>query len=1100
MALGGAGVANAATYPTINEFSNDTAGPDPQSPQPDFEYVELHAAPGTSMDGHTILVVRGGTATNATLNGQVYASIPVTGTTDANGLLNVPLASNTILNSTMTLMLVTGPAPARNVDLDTNDDGVLDEGLAFDIVDSVGTTTPNGVGFAYGDTILTPTFDGRSGFVGGASRAVDGVDTGSASDWVRNAMSGYGIPGYEAAPISNGLAINTPGLPNAIYDDGTTPEPSELVCGTDATPIGTVQGPGSASPLVDQTVQVEAVVTAVMPGLTVTLPNNGGTLATFAVQQATADQDGDPSTSEGIVVEAAPATVATLAVGQEVRVEGVVSEQYGRTHLDALGVAICAESVAVPEATPITLPLTNPDATEGMLVTMPQELSVLEAYRFAQYGEISIGTERQFQPTALAAPGSAEAAAIAASNAENRIILDDARTAQNADPAIHPNGQPFTLDNLLRGGDTVANVTGILDYGFSAWRIQPTEGADVTSTNPRPEVPEVGGDLQVASFNVLNYFTTLGSRGARNAIEFERQESKIVAAIVELDADVVGLLEIENNDGFALDTLVAALNDAAGEERYAAIDTGTIGTDEITTALIYQPAAVTPQGAFAVLDSSVDPRFDTSRNRPSLIQTFATNDTGALLTVSVNHLKSKGSECSGDPDLGDGAGNCNVTRTQAAAALADFLATDPTGADTDNVLILGDLNSYDHEQPITTLEAAGYADLLEAFQGEEAYTYVFDGQLGYLDYALAGPGLGDQVVGTAAWTANSDEVPIIDYSTQYKQPAQQAIFAPDAYRASDHDAVLVGLELDPPTVEEPAVSTLSGSNRYATSAAASAAQFAPGTDVYLTAGEGFADALAAGPAAAHDGASLLLTPTASLLPETLDEIERLAPTSITIVGGSAAVSADVEAQLAAEWPEAQITRISGPDRYATAAAVATEVFGSAERAFVASGADFADALSASGVAATLADAPVLLTMATSLPEVTVEALESLEVSQIVVAGGRAAISDGVVRELRDVTATTRIAGADRYATNAALVAAFVEPTDPQAIVVASGAAFPDALSGTALAGATGGPLLLAVGQCVTIDVEDAIAGFEPSIVLNVGGSAVLSPEAWRTSC
>lgn len=1094
VALGGAGVANAAAYPTINEFSNDIS-------DGDIEYVEVHAAPGTDLAGYSVLVVRGTGSGSSTTPGQVVQSTALSGTTDANGLAVVSYPVNGIVNSTTnTFLIVQGTRPVVGTDLDTTDDGTIDAGLGLTVIDSV-ATLQSASGIAYSETVLAAGFDGNTRVVGGASRAVDGADTDTTADWVRNAESGFGLPGRETGAISNGQAVNTPGQPNVIYDDGTTPpEPGILECGAEATLVSAVQGPGASSPITGQTVQVEAVVTGVHAGLTTTVPETGVTLATFAVQEEASDDDGDPATSEGIYVEALPATVATLAVGQQVRVEGVVSEQYGRTHLDAIGVAVCTDSVDVPAATPITLPLSNPDATEGMLVTLPQDLSVLETFRFAQYGEIAIGTERQFQPTALAAPGSAEATAIAASNAANRIILDDARSSSYPDPALHPNGQPFTLDNLLRGGDTVTNVTGILDYGFSAWRIQPTEGADVTSTNPRPEVPVVGGDLQVASFNVLNYFTTLGSRGAQNAIEFDRQESKIVAAILELDADVVGLLEIENNAGEALDTLVAALNEAAGETRYAAVNTGTIGTDEITTALIYQPAAVTPQGVHAVLDERFDSRFDTTRNRPSLIQTFATNDTGALLTVSVNHLKSKGSACSGDPDLGDGAGNCNVTRTQAAAALADFLATDPTGADTDNVLILGDLNSYDHEQPITTLEAAGYADLLEAFQGEEAYTYVFDGQLGYLDYALAGPGLVDQVVDAAAWTANSDEVPIIDYSTQDKQPAQQAIFAPDAYRASDHDAVLVGLTLDPPTVEEPAVSTLAGPNRYATSAAASAAQFEPGTDVYLTAGEGFADALAAGPAAAHDRASLLLTPSASLLQVTLDEIERLAPSSITIVGGAAAVSPAVETQLAAAWPEVEITRISGADRYATAAAVATEVFGTADTAFVASGADFADALSASGVAATLADAPVLLTMPTGLPAGTAEALDALGASEIVVVGGRVAISDGVVRELRAYGTTTRVAGADRYATNAALVGAYVEPTDPQTIVVASGGAFPDALSGTAIAGATGGPLLLSVGQCVTIDVEDAVAGFAPAVVLNVGGPAVLSPEAWRTAC
>ena len=89
------------------------------------------------------------------------------------------------------------------------------------------------------------------------------------------------------------------------------------------------------------------------------------------------------------------------------------------------------------------------------------------------------------------------------------------------------------------------------------------------------------------------------------------------------------------------------------------------------------------------------------------------------MTVAVNHFKSKGSDCDelGDPDTGDGQGNCNGTRTQAAAALADFLASDPTGSGDPDVLIIGDLNAYDEEDPIDTLKAAGYTDLNEVFGG-----------------------------------------------------------------------------------------------------------------------------------------------------------------------------------------------------------------------------------------------------------------------------------------------------------------------------------------------------------------------------------------------
>jgi predicted extracellular nuclease len=434
-----------------------------------------------------------------------------------------------------------------------------------------------------------------------------------------------------------------------------------------------------------------------------------------------------------------------------------------------------------------------------MRVTLPQSLSILEFFEYGRFGTITLGSERHMTPTAVVEPGQ-PATALAAANALDSITLDDGRSEENPDPAIHPNGDTFTLANSFRGGDLVANATGVLDYRFDTWAVQPTQGADYQAVNTRAAnpVPEVGGTTKVASFNVLNYFTTLGSRGANDAAEFARQEAKIVSALAAIDADIVGLIEIENNGDVAVGTLVDALNDEVGEGTYDFISTDVLGTDAITTALIYKPSEVAPTGTHAVLDSSVDPDFDTDFNRPALAQTFTDLQAGGEVTVVVNHLKSKGSDCDdvGDPDLGDGAGNCNVTRTKAAKALSKWLAGDPTGQGAGNELIMGDLNSYDKEDPIDAFRAAGYTDLVREFQGEEAYSYVFDGQLGYLDYALGGTSIVDRVTGAEPWHINSDEPSLIDYDMTFKKPAQDALFAPDEWRSSDHDPVVVGLDLD----------------------------------------------------------------------------------------------------------------------------------------------------------------------------------------------------------------------------------------------------------------------------------------------------------------
>jgi predicted extracellular nuclease len=338
---------------------------------------------------------------------------------------------------------------------------------------------------------------------------------------------------------------------------------------------------------------------------------------------------------------------------------------------------------------------------------------------------------------------------------------------------------------------------------------------EFSPANPRPTAPpEVGGSLQVAAFNVLNYFLTLdadgnlcgptgfeaGCRGAEDAEELERQCAKLLEALLALDADVLGIVEVENTTGVEpLADIVAGLNEIAGEGTYDYIETGTVGTDVIKVGLIYQPAAVTPLGDPAVLDKTVDPRFDSDDMRPSLAHSFTEVATGEVFTVVVNHFKSKG--CGGatgaDADQGDGQGCFNATRTAAAQALRDWLAGRPTGVPDDDVLIVGDLNSYAKEDPIDVLVEAGYVDLAALFVGEDAYSYVFDGQWGYLDYALASPPLAAQVTGAAEYHINADEPAVLDYNTNFKTVSQQAtLYAPDEFRTSDHDPVLVGLALD----------------------------------------------------------------------------------------------------------------------------------------------------------------------------------------------------------------------------------------------------------------------------------------------------------------
>ena len=586
-------------------------------------------------------------------------------------------------------------------------------------------------------------------------------------------------------------------------------------CGEPATAIHTAQGEGGVSPLANQRVAVEGVVVGDFQGA------NG--LRGFFVQEEDSDADADPATSEGIFVfdnAAGP----DVAPGEVVRVTGTVSEFDAGNAPDSLtqialptAVEVCASGASVTP-TPVQLPFADAGAAErfeGMAVILPQRLSVTETFSLGRFGEVLLSSGgRLYTPTAVALPG-ADAAAVQAANDRNQLVLDDGSNRQNPDPVIFPAPQ-LSAANPLRASDTVQNLAGVLSYGFDAWRLEATGPVAFERANPRREAPARRGSLRVASFNVLNYFNGDGAgggfptaRGADTPAEFARQRAKIIAAIGGLDADVIGLMELEN-DGFgpasAIQDLVDGLNAAApAGTTYAFIDPGvaSVGTDAITVGFLYRKERVTPVGAAAVLDAAVDARFDTTRNRPAIAQTFRDLAGGGRFTVAVNHLKSKGSACDdiGDPDTGDGQGNCNRTRTRAAQALADWLATDPTGSGDPDRLIIGDLNSYTREDPIRALEAAGYRNLVATFGGSGAYSYVFDGQAGYLDHALANPSLATQVTGVAEWHLNADEAIALDYNLEFKSPGQQSSFY-DAgpFRSSDHDPVVVDLNLVAPAV------------------------------------------------------------------------------------------------------------------------------------------------------------------------------------------------------------------------------------------------------------------------------------------------------------
>ncbi|WP_336954272.1 ExeM/NucH family extracellular endonuclease [Acinetobacter sp. AS167] len=522
----------------------------------------------------------------------------------------------------------------------------------------------------------------------------------------------------------------------------------------------------------------------------------------------------------------AASTITGGKVGEEVILKGRLTNYENQLQIDQLSsnIQTCNNQAAsLVSSTPIQLPFSSlTDATgnapkryQGMLVKIPQTLTVSENYDYGRYGQLSLSLGRLYIPTNLYPAKSNEAVALAKQNLLSKIILDDGYNNQNRTPWLP---QTFNAANTLRTGYQLKNVEGILEYRFNAWRIQPIQNKAlpevVKDSNLRNStvLAKETKQVRVAAFNVLNYDNSplIGvkpDRGANTETEFNRQHAKIVSAIKTIDADVYGLMEIANN-GYGEKSAVNYLTKALGADWKYVIppNMDKLGTDVIAVAIIYNSKRVKAVGNPVVYDDL------TQKNRVTMAQSFQAVTGGKTFTVVPNHLKSKGScpddKTSPEANQGDGQGCWNPTRVTAVQKLIQWIATNPTKAEKPNYLLVGDMNSYAKEDPILAFENANYKILLndeKVGQGKSAYSYVFgvasdatgNGGAGNLDHAIADANLYPMVKRTFAWHINADEPTALDYNEEYKTEEQIASFyAPDAFRSSDHDPVIVDLDLN----------------------------------------------------------------------------------------------------------------------------------------------------------------------------------------------------------------------------------------------------------------------------------------------------------------
>lgn len=567
-------------------------------------------------------------------------------------------------------------------------------------------------------------------------------------------------------------------------------------CGNGAVKLSDVQGSGASSPMVGQTVTVEGVITLDS--------RQPGGWRGFYLQQPDHETDENPRTSDALFIYT---DLTGGSAGTRVRVTGRVKEFHGLTELTQVSeLSVCGPG-QLPEPTAVQLPWPGqkpPEHLENMRVTLTRPLTLIGHYSFARYGELILADRPQVIPTDILPPGP-EAREMARQQALNRLYLDDGRSLRN------PTSLPWPAELLARGqpvraGDRLEGLTGILDYRFGQWRLQPADEPQISDPGPRPESPArpASATLRVVTLNLDNYFNGdgtgqdfAGSRGARSKEQLSAQTSRLVATLTAMDPDIIAAVEMENDD-YGDTSAIASLTKALGTEWRFVATPGATGTDAIRTDLLYRADRVRTEGEPLRLTGA---RFS-HRGRPPIAQNFRplAGQNPASLRVVVPHLKSKacGGATGANRDQQDGQGCYARRRTESAEALAEWIDSLPEPDAEEGgfagTLVTGDLNSYAREWPIRRLEEAGLINLVRTYNpcrpdSCPRTSFRYQGRQGTLDYSMASKTLTDRVIDAGIWPVNAEEFRATGYQGQINPTT------PGPWRSSDHNPVYTDLAL-----------------------------------------------------------------------------------------------------------------------------------------------------------------------------------------------------------------------------------------------------------------------------------------------------------------